>query len=162
MSKVRARKESLPLPTPATVLERVSLRAWTAADRAACQRIADSSTDYAHAIDANADAIEVAVLDGQVIGFAYIQVWTWNRVAWLGEIVIERDHRGRGIGRSLLRRMEERARDLGCRVIMDHPPASHPAIGYYLKNGYRVCGYNDRYYANSNETTALFVCKELR
>jgi streptothricin acetyltransferase len=138
------------------------LRPWTAADRDACQRIAGSSTDYAHAIDANADAIEVAVRDNQVIGFAYIQVWNWNRVAWLGDIVIERDYRGRGVGRALLRRMEDRARALGCRVIMDHPPASHPAINYYLQNGYRICGYNDRYYSDSKETSAIFVCKELQ
>lgn len=143
-------------------LDQLSVRPWTSADRDACQRIAGSSTDYAHAIDANADAIEVAVFDSLVIGFAYIQVWNWNRVAWLGEIVIDRDHRGRGVGRALLRRMEDRARDLGCRVIMDHPPASHSAISYYLKNGYRICGYNDRFYSDSNETTAIFVCKELQ
>jgi GNAT superfamily N-acetyltransferase len=150
-----------PVPQP-TSLDQLFLRPWSAADRGACQQIAGSSTDYAHAIDANADAIEVAVLDNLVVGFAYIQVWNWNRVAWLGEMVIDRDYRGRGVGRALLRRMEDRARELGCRVIMDHPPASHPAINYYLKNGYRVCGYNDRFYSDSKETTAIFVCKELQ
>ena len=150
-----------PVRQPAS-LDQLFLRPWTAADRDACQQIAGSSTDYAHAIDANADAIEVAVLDNLVVGFAYIQVWNWNRVAWLGEIVIDREYRGRGVGRALLRRMEDRARDLGCRVVMDHPPASHPAINYYLKNGYRVCGYNDRFYSDSKETVAIFVCKELQ
>jgi|SRR5579871_825937 len=149
----RAQRQPLP--------GQLELRPWTAADRDACQQIAGSSTDYAHAIDANADAIEVAVLDDRVVGYAYIQLWNWNHVAWIGEIVIASDYRGRGIGRALLRRMEDRARDLGSRVIMDHPPANHSALNYYLKNGYRICGYNDRFYSDSKETTAVFVCKQL-
>ncbi|MFO1061346.1 MAG: GNAT family N-acetyltransferase [Dongiaceae bacterium] len=158
-------RKATPARTPAapkpTLLERLELRPYTTADRAACQRIAGSSTDYGHAVDANADAIEVAVLDGAVVGFAYIQVWSWNRVGWLGDIVIQHEKRNQGIGGRLLRRIEERARDLGCRVVMDHPPVNHPAIGYYLKRGYRICGYNDRFFADSKETTAIFVCKEL-
>ena len=141
--------------------EELELRSYTTADRADCQRIAGSSTDYTHAIDANADAIEVAVIDSEIVGFAFLQVWTWNRVAWLGDIVINPDHRNRGIGRALLRRMEQRAKDLG--VSRDHGSSAgnHRAVSYYLKNGYRICGYNDRFFVDTKESTAVFVCKEL-
>lgn len=136
-------------------------RPYTSADCEACQTIAGLSTDYAHALDDNADAIEVVVVDGRVIGFAFIQVWRWNRVAWVGDVLIDESYRNQGFGSSLLRRIEDRARELGCQVIMDAPPTTHPVVSYYLKRGYRICGFNDRYYADTDVTTALFVCKEL-
>ena len=142
-------------------VEEPKLRPYTQADRDSCQRIAGLSTDYAHALDDGADAIEVAVLNGDVIGFAHIQVWAWNHVAWVGDILIEEQLRNRGIGSQLLQRIEERARELGCKVIMDSPPMTHPAVNYYIKRGYRICGFNDRYYADTDVTTAIFVCKEL-
>jgi GNAT superfamily N-acetyltransferase len=136
-------------------------RPYQKSDLSACQKIAGSSTDYAHAIDINADAIEVAEVEGQVVGFAYIQVWPWNRVAWLGEVIVDPKFRGHGIGTLLLQRMEIRARDLHCRVIMDHPPADHQVVTYYLRHGYRICGYNDSFFSDRTTPTALFVCKEL-
>jgi ribosomal protein S18 acetylase RimI-like enzyme len=146
-------------PEPAA--DEPNLRPFTDGDRKACQNIAGLSTDYAHALDDNADAIEVVEVDGRVVGFAYIQVWRWNRVAWVGDVLIDEAHRDRGLGSALLLRMEQRARELGCDVVMDAPPSTHPVVSYYLKRGYRICGYNDRYYADSDNTTAIFLCKEL-
>ena len=53
-----------------------------------------------------------------------------------------------------------RARQRGCRVVMDHPPVNHPAIPFYLARGYRICGYNDAFYDGDNRT-AIFIAKEL-
>ena len=138
----------------------VALRAFRDEDLADCQRIAGSAPDYAHSINVNADAIEVAVSEDRVVAFAFLQVWSWNRVAWLGDVVVERAFRGRGIGRLMVARMEQRARELGCRVLMDHPPATHRAVQFYLANGFRLCGYNDRFYP-SGDRTALFLAKDL-
>jgi len=139
----------------------ITFRAYRPEDLPACERIAGSSPDFAHAIDTNADAIEVATAGSEVIGFAHMQVWSWNRVAWLGDVLVAADYRNRGIGKALTRRMEQRAREFGCLVLMDHPPANHRAVQFYLSQGFRICGYNDRFYPGSEETTALFVCKEL-
>lgn len=139
----------------------VTIRPYRASDLEACQRIAGSSRDYAHAIDANADVVEVATIADKVVGYAYIQVWDWNRVAWLGDVLIATEHRNRGIGAMLLRRMEECARERNCRVLMDHPPANHPAVAYYLKYGFRICGYNDTFYASDGDKTALFLSRDL-
>lgn len=141
--------------------EGVLLRPYEDRDAEDSRRIAGSAMDYAHVLDANADAVEVAVLDGRVVGFAYIQVWPWNRVAWLGDVLVEPRSRGMGIGTRLVERMEARARALGCRVLMDHPPARHPAVQFYLSRGFRICGYNDRFYPDSEDPTALFLCKDL-
>lgn len=150
-----------PASKRALEVEEPEFRPYDRADRDACQRLAGLSTDHAHALDDNADAIEVAVLDGDVIGFAHIQVWAWNHVAWVGDILIKEQLRNRGIGSELLQRIEERARKLACKVIMDAPPMTHPAVNYYVKRGYRICGFNDRYYADNDVSTAIFVCKEL-
>ena len=109
------------------------------------------------------DVGEGAVLIHLAILLRKVPGWTiYKHFAEAGcDIVIQHEKRNQGIGGRLLRRIEERARDLGCRVVMDHPPVNHPAIGYYLKRGYRICGYNDRFFADSKETTAIFVCKEL-
>lgn len=139
----------------------VVIRPYEEQDAEACRRIAGSSMDYAHVLDTNADAVEVAVREGRVVGFAYIQIWPWNRLAWLGDVVVEPAARGAGTGTRLVERMEARAREMGCRVLMDHPPASHPAVRFYLSRGFRICGYNDRFYPDARDSTALFVCKDL-
>lgn len=139
----------------------VAIRPYTERDAEACQRIAGSSMDYAHVLDDNADAVEVAVREDRVVGFAYIQVWPWNRLAWLGDVLVEPESRGMGIGTRLVERMEARAREFGCLVLMDHPPANHPAVQFYLSKGFRICGYNDRFYPDARDSTALFLCKDL-
>ncbi len=139
----------------------IVIRPYDEGDAEDCRRIAGSSMDYAHVLDSNADAVEVAVREGRVVGFAYIQVWPWNGLAWLGDVLVEPASRGLGIGTGLVARMEARARTLGCRVLMDHPPAHHPAVQFYLSRGFRICGYNDRFYPDANGSTALFLCKDL-
>jgi GNAT superfamily N-acetyltransferase len=139
----------------------VTLRPFAEGDLEACQHIATAAPDFAHVVDANADAMEVALLGDRVVGYAYIQVWPWNGVAWLGDVLVEPDVRGRGIGPALVERMETRARELGARVLMDHPPAGHPAVNFYLTLGFRICGYNDRFYSQGEGATAIFVSKDL-
>ena len=138
----------------------VTLRPYVSDDLEACREIAGASTDYAHVVDENADAMEVATHNQAVIGFSFIQVWSWNQIAWLGDIVVASDWRGRGVGQALLRKMEERALEAGCRVIMDHPPSNHPVLTFYLSQGYRICGYNDSFFPGKDQT-ALFVAKSL-
>lgn len=138
----------------------VVLRPYRTEDLEACREIAGNSTDYAHVVDESADAMEVAIYQDTLIGFSFLQVWSWNQVAWLGDIIVADDWRGCGIGRALLSKMEQRAREAGCRVIMDHPPTNHPVVHFYLSQGYRMCGYNDTFFPGENPT-ALFLCKAL-
>lgn len=138
----------------------IAFRSYTPKDEPSCVRIAGRSVDYTHALDLAADVIEVAEIDGTVVGFAFLQIWDWSRVGWLGEIVVDPDCRHLGIGTKLLSHMEVRARQRGCRVVMDHPPVNHPAIPFYLARGYRICGYNDAFYDGDNRT-AIFIAKEL-
>lgn len=139
----------------------ITFRSYRREDEPACSRIAGRSVDYAHKLDLNADVIEVAEIDGKVVAFAFLQIWEWSRVGWLGEIVVDPDRRHLGIGTRLLSHMEACAQQRGCRAVMDHPPANHPAIPFYLSRGYRICGYNDAFYDDESNRTALFIAKEL-
>lgn len=139
----------------------IVIRAYTSNDLDACQRIAGQSTDYAHALDENADAILVAEHGKDIIGFGFIQIWDWNQTAWLGELIVDKEWRNAGVGGRLLSHLEDEARNRGCRVTMDHPPSDHPVITFYLANGYRICGYNDNFYPGEQGSTALFLCKDL-
>jgi len=36
-------------------------------------------------------------------------------------------------------------------------PSLNPVLILYLKNGFRICGFNDRYYSNDGKEIALFL-----
>ena len=52
------------------------------------------------------------------------------------------------------------ARKGKARVLMfDASPDNAPALQLYFKNGFKVCGYNDKIY--QDRKTALYLAKEL-
>jgi GNAT superfamily N-acetyltransferase len=102
-----------------------------------------------HGIDLGPEALSAAVLglvsdatrgaillayDPEPLGVAVLAfTWTLEHgglVAWLDELFVVAEQRGRGIGRALLRRALEVAKDRGCRAIdlevdADHARAQH-------------------------------------
>jgi predicted GNAT family N-acyltransferase len=74
----------------------------------------------------------VALEDGRVIGTCRLLLR--GEVARLGRLAVERDRRGRGIGRAILVEADELARGLGATRISLH--AQTYAIGLYLTDGY--------------------------
>lgn len=139
----------------------VNVRPFRDDDLSACQRLAGSALDWTHIVDLDATHLEVAEVNETVIGFAYVQVWNWNRVAWLGDILVDQEWRDRGVGTALLERMIELAREDGCLTLMDHPPSDHPGVGFYLRRGFRICGFNDRFLPGPGNRTAIFVGYDL-
>ncbi len=86
--------------------------------------------------------ILLATLGDAPIGVAYVSfVWTLEyggRSAWLEELYVRPEHRGRGVGRRLLAAAIGRARAAGCAAIdlevdRGHPRASH----LYDREGFR-------------------------
>jgi GNAT superfamily N-acetyltransferase len=77
------------------------------------------------------DAIGIAVL-------AY--TWTLEHgglVAWLDELFVRPEYRGRGVGRSLLRRVLEGARAAGCRAIELEVDSEHARVEtLYRREGF--------------------------
>ena len=137
------------------------MRPFQDRDLPRCQEILKSSYDFSHTIDFDASQILVAEAEGQVVAMGYIHIWEWNRVAWLNDFVVDERFRNRGIGRRLVFALAEVAREQGCVILMDHPPASHPVVAFYVKLGFRLCGYNDSYFSGPKNRMAVFLGLDL-
>jgi GNAT superfamily N-acetyltransferase len=79
---------------------------------------------------------------GDVIGLAALSfAWTLEhggKSAWLDELYVVPEHRGRGVGRALLERVIVEARVLGCRAIDLEVEEAHRRVEQlYEREGYR-------------------------
>lgn len=91
-----------------------------------------------------------------IIGFSGISRQLWNQSAQGINIFVHPDFRGKGIGSKLVQEMINGARKMNVRCLIVEAPSESAALPLYQKNGFRKCGYNDRYYDNSNES-AIFL-----
>ncbi len=99
---------------------------------------------------------------GKVIGVGIIHLWQWNKVAWVWDLTIEEKERNKGYGRALLKGMIRAASKKGARVLMDFGTAKPCELcELYMKNGFRVCGTNDRWLACDKDATAVFYGYDL-
>jgi GNAT superfamily N-acetyltransferase len=79
----------------------------------------------------------------ETVGVAVL-AYTWTlehggKVAWLDELFVVPEHRGRGLGRALLLRALELARDAGCRAVDLEVDADHArAERLYQREGFRA------------------------
>jgi ribosomal protein S18 acetylase RimI-like enzyme len=76
-------------------------------------------------------------------GFAQLRfrasVWTGADDAWLEDLYVDEDARGRGLGRALTEACIERARQRGCkRIQLDANERNDAAIALYEKAGFRA------------------------
>ncbi|MEM1551947.1 MAG: GNAT family N-acetyltransferase [Candidatus Bathyarchaeia archaeon] len=102
----------------------------------------------------------VAEEDGKIVGFSRVHFYRWNKSAYVINLLVDAGYRRRGIGSLLLKAMEDFAREKGARVLMfDTAIDNIPALNLYLKNGFKICGYNEKLY--ENDKTALYLAKEL-
>lgn len=86
----------------------------------------------------------VAVLDGAVVGFAYLAPFhaaaTMRRSATV-TYFLDPDHTGMGIGSRLLSRLLEEGRNLGVENVMAHVSSLNEAsIRFHLQHGFTECG----------------------
>jgi GNAT superfamily N-acetyltransferase len=88
-----------------------------------------------------AGRIYCARLGNQVVGMVSllftISTAEGNRAAWLEDMVVHPDHRGRGIGGKLLRHAIDQARELGCsRITLLTGKTNHSAMQFYQRAGF--------------------------
>jgi phosphinothricin acetyltransferase len=86
----------------------------------------------------------VAVLDGEVIGFASLSPWKDRpayRTSVEDSVYIHRAHQGRGVGRLLLTRLVEVADESGFHAMFGRIVGGHEAsIGLHRALGFEVIG----------------------
>jgi GNAT superfamily N-acetyltransferase len=90
------------------------------------------STAFAEVIVDAAACLRVAerrgVVVGYVLGFDHQTFFANGRVAWVEEIMVAEDLRGRGVGRKLMQTFEDWARQRHCRLVA---LATRRAAGFY-------------------------------
>lgn len=102
----------------------------------------------------------VAEDNGNIVGYSRIHLYRWNNSAYIISLLVDAEYRRRGIGTRLLKTMENFAKKSKARVLMfDASPENAPALQLYFKNGFRICGYNDKIYPKGK--IALYLAKEL-
>lgn len=84
----------------------------------------------------------VAEDEGQVIGFLDMEFRTWLNFltpqAWIPDLVVAEDARGRGIGAALLARAEELARARGCwGMTLESATWRERAHAFYVSQGWK-------------------------
>ena len=91
----------------------------------------------------------VAFFEGRPIGCGGVKL-TSSQVGYIKRMWIDSGHRGLGLGRALLRALENAAQDLGCSIVqLETNRSLTGAIQLYRKSGYReVEPFNDEYYAH--------------
>lgn len=94
-------------------------------------------------IDAAGDdqGVFVARIDGEVVGMVAVteqRHWSGDRDAYVGELVTAEWMEGHGVGRALLARAEQWARDRGLeRITLETGAANIRARTFYERHGYR-------------------------
>ena len=143
----------------------VTVRAARPEDAARCAQISPGrSPEELFALLSQADVRWVVVEDndGKVVGTGLINLWRWNGVAWVWDLRVDENERGKGYGAELLRGMIQTAREMGAKVLMDFEGARQSDLSkLYLNNGFRICGTNDRMWPLAKDTSGVYYGLDL-
>lgn len=121
----------------------------------------ETGRDFSALITGPQSGMYVALDNEQIIGFTGLQANGWNQTLHVIDILVHPDYRRQGIGGRLLRHLIEVARASVYRCLTAEAPSLNPVLQLYLQNGFRICGYHDRYYTNSGPEVAIFVSLDL-
>lgn len=105
--------------------------------------------------------ILVALLDGNLAGYARISDRMIPKTAWVKDVVVREENRRKGVGTALVLAAQDWGLERSCRrMILEMQSKNYPAIQLSRKMGYEFCGYSDQYYMNQD--IALFFSRMLR
>ena len=99
-----------------------------------------------------------------VVGVGILHYWAWNQMAWIWDLTVDETQRNQGYGSVLLKGMLKAAKKAGARVMMDFGtphPESCSLVQLFVNSGFRVCGTNDRWFADQKDGTAVFYGYDL-
>jgi ribosomal protein S18 acetylase RimI-like enzyme len=110
----------------------------------------------------NWDFTIIAEDEGQLSGVAAAQHVAWNRRVTLWHLYVMPAFRRRGVGTRLLSAVDEFAVGAGARCIwLETQNVNVPAIRFYRRAGFRLCGFDDTLYdptvVPTNEIALFFA-----
>jgi len=100
-----------------------------------------------------------------VIGTGLMWITGWNKTGYLVELAVDKAHLRKGVGKALVSEFSRIARQNQLRaIIVETQPSNKDGVDFYLSNGFRLCGFHDRYYTNhpkSSKDIAIFLSLDL-
>ena len=115
--------------------------------------------DYDYGFDDNGPTIFFAEMDGNLAGRIRMMRW-WNRFGYVEDLVINPEYRGMGVGRKLLERGIQWARENGYPgVMLETQDDNVPACLLYQSAGFVLSGFDRNVYkaiSPNKKDTALY------
>jgi ribosomal protein S18 acetylase RimI-like enzyme len=104
----------------------------------------------------------IGAFDGSTcIGLATWTHTAWNSTVWLADIRVRRERQRSGTGSLLLSSVKSETAEARLRGIrVETQNTNHPAIQFYRRHGFVLCGLDDHLYSNQDlamQEVALFL-----
>lgn len=110
----------------------------------------------------NSENIFIVLEDNKkIIAFTGLHLSKWNNTARIIDIFVHPDYRRQGLAGKLIKELVALAKKNKVRSLIAEAPSLNPILKLYKKNGFRKCGYNDRYYSNEAKEIAIFLSFDL-
>lgn len=118
--------------------------------------------DFKEIIQGKNDYFFVGRKGEKIVGFSGFHFYRWNNTARIINIFIHPDFRRKGYAMEFIKKIKREAKKLNVRTIIAEAPLLNKVLSLYLRNGFRICGFNDRYYSNTGKEIALFLSCDLK
>ena len=106
----------------------------------------DEREGWDYAVIAESSCV-IAESGGVLVGFAAAEYQQWNRRAVIWHLYVSPGHRRLGIATQLLGALTDYAKNAGARCLwLETQNVNYPAIQFYLRSGFRLCGLDDTLY----------------
>ena len=110
--------------------------------------------------------VYVAEQDGVLVGICAADLSEWNQRVQIERMYLSPAWRGKGIGRALLTTAIDYARSIGSWCVwLETQNVNYPAIQFYQRLGFRLCGLDQRLYDpkyNKLDETAVYFVLDLK
>ena len=117
------------------------------------ERVYDTLTvdGLREALEHKTDAFLVAELAGEVVGYEMIVKPRFTDAAEITDLAVDRPTRRHGVGRPLVDAAAVWAKERDLRAVWVEPQGdAADTIDFYLKLGFRISGFNDRWNTNAD------------
>jgi len=107
----------------------------------------------------------VAIEDGRIQGFIATTVETWNSRLTIRHFYVDREARGRGIGRALMETALTEGREAGALTAWaETSNRNYPGVRAYAALGFALCGFDLSLYVGTSAEGefALYLARDIR
>lgn len=95
--------------------------------------------------------VYIAELNGEEAAIMVIQEMEWNNTLLIHDLYVDDRYKKMGIGTRLIDLAKTRATKLDVRAItLETQTSNYPAIQFYMKNGFKLVGFNSISYSNED------------